>query len=357
MVNRNYVKPKIYHIIPKANLGGIEKDLLYILKQESGTFQHRILVLDVEGPMSSVWEGLGADVEHLSILYAKPIHFINVLQQAVQNPVGIMCWSPTKMGWMGFALRQFKGRVMMHLGNPVDWSNKSTIVNRFLFAIAKPKFQLKLFCCSKHVLNSVKSNPFLNKFAAEVSYNPVEQRDSNPFKHCEKPVLGMIARMDSIKDFRTVIHAIPLLKTEVELRLGGDGKDRAFLEALANNTSPKNIYFDGFVHDVYAWMANLTCFVYGTTMQEGLGNVVTEAMANGLPCVLPDLPMMHEIAGEFALYYEQGNPEDCAQKINTLLSSTPLQQQFSEGVFLRAKNIFNQKTYYQQRVGFLEGKS
>lgn len=347
----------LVHIIPKANLGGIEKDLLYILKEEAGNYAHKVLVFNTEGPMTKRWEDLGAEVIHLNILHVKPHRFISLLKLEVGSPVGIMCWSPTKIGLVSFALKEFRGNIMMHLGNPVKWSKKSTNFNRILFAIAKPKFNLKLFCCSKHVLQTVRENSFLNQFPAEVSYNPVKQLSRNPFvPENRKNVLGMIARMDEIKDFDTVIKAMKFLPENVRLELGGDGFDRSRLETLADKNASERIVFKGFVEDVYEWFLELTCFVYGTTMFEGLGNVVTEAMANGIPCVLPDLPMMREIGGDYAMYYQHGNEQDCANKVQMVLADKELQKNMSEGAFYRVRTIFNQQNYYKTRVGFLESK-
>lgn len=347
----------IVHIIPKANLGGIEKDLWFILKAETGKYQHKILVLDKPGPMSKPWEDCGASIHYLNILHSKPFRFVSCLKSEMGNAMGVMCWSPTKIGLVAYALRHIQAKVMLHLGNPAKWSLKSILANKIFFALAKPKFQLKLFCCSQHVLKSLSSNSFLKQFDAVVSYNPVKLLTNNPFApESRTKTLGMIARMDAIKDFDTVIRAMSHLPKDIQLHLGGDGTDKARLESLAKAMAENRIRFQGFVKDVAQWFTKITVFVYGTTMQEGLGNVVTEAMANGVPCVLPNLPMMKEIAGDNALYYQQGDAEDCAAKINILLADVSLQKQLSEKGFYRAKTIFNQSEYYRTRVGYLESK-
>ena len=43
--------------------------------------------------------------------------------------------------------------------------------------------------------------------------------------------------------------------------------------------------------------------------------VLVEAMAHGLPIVTSDLPVSKEIMGDFGMYFENGNIEDLAQKL------------------------------------------
>ena len=40
-----------------------------------------------------------------------------------------------------------------------------------------------------------------------------------------------------------------------------------------------------------------------------------EAMAHGLPIISSDLPTSKEIMGDFGMYFENGNIEDLAQKL------------------------------------------
>jgi len=48
---------------------------------------------------------------------------------------------------------------------------------------------------------------------------------------------------------------------------------------------------------------------------EGFGLVLIEAMAHGLPIVSSDLPTSKEILGDFGLYYENGNVEELARRL------------------------------------------
>ena len=55
---------------------------------------------------------------------------------------------------------------------------------------------------------------------------------------------------------------------------------------------------------------------------EGFGMTLLEAMRYGTPCVISNIPVYHDVAGESAVYFDQKNPTDIAQKITTVLQNS-----------------------------------
>lgn len=51
---------------------------------------------------------------------------------------------------------------------------------------------------------------------------------------------------------------------------------------------------------------------------EGFGLPIIEAMAMGVPAVVSDLPIFHEVAGKGGLYFDPANPKDFASRIMML---------------------------------------
>ncbi len=350
---------QLLHIIPNANRGGIEKDLYYILSEENGAYTHMVWVLGSEGPMSAVWGEKGAEVIHLNILHLSPIKFQRALRKRALNwqGSGILCWSPTRLPLVRGAFLRYHGKMMVHMGNPVSPSLKTQVFQLLSRHFSSVVFDTRLFCCSNHVKESANRDRYFGLFSSVVSYNPVLIPASNSYTEEQwlSSTIGMVARMDRIKDFDTVILAMKELR-EINLELGGDGPERNRLEQLAKTEGLSNTTFLGFVDNVYEKLNSWKLFVYGTTMEEGLGNVVIEAMANGLPCVLPDLPMMREIAGNTALYYVQGNEQDCAKQTQELIGNKTLALELSSEAYKRAKEKFHPRIYYQDRIGYLTQK-
>lgn len=113
------------------------------------------------------------------------------------------------------------------------------------------------------------------------------------------PVLGMVARLDPIKDHETVIRAFVHVRAaypEAELRLIGEGSLRSILERLAANLGVSDgVTFFGGRDDVPEQLGQFDLFVYATTEAEGFGIVLIEAMAAGIPVVCTEIGPCGEV--------------------------------------------------------------
>ncbi|HEY9852752.1 MAG TPA: glycosyltransferase [Leptolyngbyaceae cyanobacterium] len=133
-----------------------------------------------------------------------------------------------------------------------------------------------------------------------VIYNPVVtpelvQKAKEPLDHPwfapgEPPVILGVGRLVYQKDFATLIKAFSLIKKQMPARLMilGEGMDREKLEDLVRELDLENeVALPGFVENPYAYMAKASVFVL-SSVYEGFGNVVAEAMAVGTPVVSTD---------------------------------------------------------------------
>lgn len=133
-----------------------------------------------------------------------------------------------------------------------------------------------------------------------VIYNPVVTpevvaKTQEPVEHPwfapgEPPVLLGVGRLVSQKDFPTLIRAFALVRKERPARLMilGEGEDRLQLEALVRSLNLEaDVALPGFAENPYAYMAQASVFVLSSIF-EGFGNVVAEALAAGTPVVSTD---------------------------------------------------------------------
>ncbi len=351
---------RILHIPAYALHGGCEKNCYHFIK-ESPEFHHEIVILDKEGPMVSAWRGLGIQVRHLDILSKGLFQFRKELIGHLKGSSWdlVICWSTIRLPLQLSALKGIASNVKVYLGNPVgkNYSPWKDVLLSKLFLVNYP---VALMACSEYVSISYKRSPFYSKYPIYVSLNPVaipaaprEETNGSEF------ILGMVARLDPIKDHDTVIRAFAeVVKTitNAQLHLVGDGVLRKQLEQLATDLNIGHLVkFHGDVSDVYSHLRRWSLFLYATTPEEGLGSAVAEAMANGLPCVLSDLPMLRELAPDGTVeWFPAHDHHGMATKIDALLRDPGRRSELSKVAFDHAQENFGAKRFIADYIHDLE---
>ena len=106
------------------------------------------------------------------------------------------------------------------------------------------------------------------------------------------PVLASVGRLVPVKDHKTLLEACAILGTGRPWRLAifGEGPLEAELKAHAAKLSiGDRVLFGGYVDDPMACYAAADLVVL-SSLSEGFGNVLIEAMASGVPVVSTDAP-------------------------------------------------------------------
>jgi glycosyltransferase involved in cell wall biosynthesis len=138
--------------------------------------------------------------------------------------------------------------------------------------------------------------------SVDVVYNPIVEPSvwerareavNHPFfAEGAAPVILGVGRLEKQKDFPTLIRAFAQVRREQPLRLMilGEGSLRGELEQLAQQLGvAADVAMPGFVMNPHAYMARSRVFVL-SSVWEGLGNVVIEALAAGTAVVSTDCP-------------------------------------------------------------------
>jgi glycosyltransferase involved in cell wall biosynthesis len=170
----------------------------------------------------------------------------------------------------------------------------------------------------------------LNLETIEVIYNPsiapeIYQKAREPVAHPwlqpeQPPVILSVGRLHPQKDFPTLIRAFARVRqiTPAKLIILGIGPEEAALKALVTQLGLENdVAFLGFVQNPYAYMARASVFAM-SSIYEGFGMVLVEAMALGIPIVATDCPNgPSEIldGGRYGLLTPVGNIELMARSI------------------------------------------
>lgn len=135
-----------------------------------------------------------------------------------------------------------------------------------------------------------------------------------------KPTAISVARLSVVKDFPTLIRAVPLVLAHVpdfRLRIVGDGPERAKLESLiAELRLAPYVELLGERHDVPDLLADSGFFV-SASLSEGISLTLLEAMAVGLPVIATSVGGNPEIVvdGQTGRLVPPGDPAAIARAI------------------------------------------
>lgn len=359
---------KILHILTGMARGGCEGNAMCMIRQ-TPECEHHLLVLGTTGDMSADFASACSRV-----LYCQPLKWPWSLSCLVRQhvttlaPDGVIVWHGMVMlPQILHALRVAGIPVLVHGGNPahsmpghVDlryWMLEKMLGQRAVATYA---------CCSRYVVDSFRGSRYLRRFPAVVVPNGIRPL-TVPLHEPEKGMsghvttLGMVARLDRIKDHATLLRAFAVALQEhpkLQLELVGDGECRIELEALASDLGiSSRTRFLGQVEDPYQVMQTWGMFVYATTACEGLGNALAEAMMLGLPCVATQVGPIGEVAGSppCVLLVEAGDAHKLAEGISRLISLEPLRHELSQAGRHRARKEFSAEVFAHRYLDLLMG--
>ena len=169
----------------------------------------------------------------------------------------------------------------------------------------------------------------------QVIYNPVITPDlrakmtesvEHPwFAPGEPPVIIGAGRFVAQKDFATLIRAFAKVRQirPARLMMLGSGREAENLKALVKELDIEaDVFWVGFVNNPFAYMKQAGVFVM-SSVWEGFGNVVVEAMAVGTPVVSTNCPSGPEeilALGKYGELVPVGDSEAMAEAILKVLS-------------------------------------
>ena len=335
-------RPTFLHILLGALRGGCERDCEMVV-QYLPDVGHRVLVLGPDGPMTKAWADAGATVDVLGPTPAWAVRRVVRDYARRHRPAAAVAWyGLPHLPQILAGLDSSGARVGVHGGNPahtmpwwVDW-------RYVLLGAIHPLRRLPIYvCCSQHVAASFAHSRYLSRFPTQVVLNGVELplTDSyrpRPFGLGDHFVIGMLGRLDKIKDHATVLRSFAILRRtcpEAELEFAGTGDEEANLRALARKLGVADaVRFLGSIGDIYGVLTGWDMFAYATTDAEGMGNAPAEALMLGLPSVMTDVGPMREVcgAGGAALLVPPFNPDALAGALARLAADHGLRDRLSE---------------------------
>jgi glycosyltransferase involved in cell wall biosynthesis len=321
---------RLLFVLYELSFGGVERQA-QLLAEAGHVLGHSItlLILGSDGP---AYERFVPCCKKIIILKSN-IHRDRVLIRDIRQSLpqsqfdAAFLFSTAKLPVISHALKAVAPVQLMHVGNPVSWNWNEYLKQMARTAFYPPSPQLKLVANSNYTLQSLQQHAFYRQFPLALSLNSVHIPDEPAVvrEECDTLRIGMVARLDRIKDQATLIRAMAVLRdkgVKADCELVGGGELETTLKALAKELGVMDtvVRFAGWVADVPQRLRSYDVFVFSTTAREGFGNAAAEAMAMGLPCIFTDIGPCREVGGEAVEYVPPSDAQALADKIMALQS-------------------------------------
>jgi glycosyltransferase involved in cell wall biosynthesis len=335
-------KKTILHVITTISLGGAEKQLV-LLTKEQVKLGHKVIVVYLKGnPI------LEKDFEKNNVIVLKDLVNVHpivqvwklhkIISKLKNKNLVIHSHLPRSQLLTGLTNTKVP-KVFTRHDNDIFFPNAKPLISKLLSRLAERNGVSWIA-----ISNSVKSSMLV---AGETNYpNLIEVVHYGYDKSIEIATdesnasiknesihqdtggvyfIGTVARLVKEKDLETLISAFSLVNAEhpnTRLLIVGGGYLEQELKRYAEELRINDqITWAGSVEDTSKFYRMMSIFVLASRT-EGFGLVLLEAMSYGLPIIGSDSPAIPEILGSTTgLIFETGNSKDLAVKIIEIISS------------------------------------
>ncbi len=274
------------------------------------------------------------------LIFKNMILFFSVLKYLNKSNTDIVLVA--KNAPLGVLIKKFSSNtfklVIREAVNPSSASKiqRSFLSRKILNSIKRISYPYadKVIAISYGVKNSLISLLDLSPDSIEVIYNPAADSRIKELANSEvppeyrkerHPTVISIGRLVPQKDHMTLIKAFERVLESVDARLLiiGEGQERKKLEKyIQQNKLSDNIKLLGYMSNPWKFLINSDLFVL-SSLWEGFGNVIVEAMYLGIPVVSSDCesgPSEILNGGELGHLFKVGDDVQLSEIITSSLS-------------------------------------
>lgn len=142
-----------------------------------------------------------------------------------------------------------------------------------------------------------------------------------------EPYVLAVSSIDPRKNLKVLIDAFSQNDMGCKLYIVGN-RHRVFADEESSMTNSDNIVFLGRVGDeqLSNLYAHALCFV-SSSLYEGFGLPLLEAMTSGCPVVCSDIPVYHEVCKDSAVYFNPLSPAELSDAVRSMISMTDTERE------------------------------
>lgn len=318
---------RVLHCIHSLSGGGAERQVqLLVAESQNAGMEPGIFCVNATGR-----ELIGRSVPIFKSKQSNKYNFslFGSLNEAIRNfrPNVLHAWLPSSMTIPAMLV------ALTHRVPSVFSYRNRMFFNR---PLTVPEYLCALIAASRVVSNNPVGRSSLAYRALYKLKNGVEIKNAvqlderfkktraNPHTDPVRTIL-FAGRITAQKNWRCLLHALPLIdaKHSYRLTICGEGEDRREMCALIDELKLQGkVTLLGYRKDLYAIMQSADVLVL-PSWYEGMPNVLLEALAIGIPCIVSDIPSHRDLFGDTqcAMTFNPNSPAELAACINELFSN------------------------------------
>ena len=330
-------------VITGLSTGGAEMMLLNVLRYiDRRRFSPHVLSLTTKGEIGARIETLGIPVETLGMRRGRfsPTKFVRLVRRIRELfPDAVHTWMYHADLLGGLAARLAGVRALawsIHHSDLSPSENKrSTLSTMKACAILSRRIPRKILCCAR-VAKEIHVSAGYDEGKMVVIPNGFDLAQFSPDSDArvsvrselglpdDTPLVGVIARFDPQKNHAGFFESAARIyrsRPDVHFLLAGagvEGNNPTLRHAIQRAGVSGNTHLLGRREDIPRLMAALDVLV-SSSFGEAFPNVLGEAMACGVPCVVTDVGDSEDIVGETGRVVASGNMAGLAYNIVEIL--------------------------------------
>lgn len=348
----------IFFYIPSLGYGGAEKVFINIANSFSENYDVFIVLHKDNSEQVRLLNekitilNIGSKNKFLSLL--KLIKLIrDIKPKAVYSTLNI----PNILNIFAKIFSGVKYKVITRQASPINFKNYDIV--KFLLRISFIKADI-IIANSQYTKESIIKNLKIKATSKiKIIYNPIydpylyylSKNTDELFTHIvqgEKYIL-CVGRLEKSKNFQMVLRAFQLSKfnKNIKLLILGNGSQKKELEDLAIDLKiSSEVIFAGNHSNPYPFYRYATLFI-SSSIWEGFGNVIVEALCFGLPIIATNsygasLEILEN--GKYGSLVNLDDYKQMANVIDTILTNKPIQK---STLVKRAQDFSVEKISYQ----------
>lgn len=335
---------KILHIITGLLTGGTELALYSLLAGKLGSsFENMVISLMDEGEVGSRIVKLGFPVQSLHLIQGRTGFSPSALFRLRQT---VKRYRPDVIqGWMYHGNLAATAGGMFHRSLPVVWNIRQSLydINREKRITRLAIQGNRLLSChpQKIIYNSILSRQQHEQYgfkqqAGTILYNGFNTDKFKPNSDTGRLVrselniprnalvIGHIGRFHQMKDHKLFLESIEQIMTKREdvhvIMIGaGVDKNNSLIQETGNIFGSHRLHLMGRVDCVEKYMTAMD-LVCQSSWSEAFPNVIGEAMASGVPCVVTDVGESATLVGTAGIVVPPENQRELTQALTSLLN-------------------------------------